>query len=93
MINVKNIIVLGILCAIAPAVSAQAPCEALGDVEFVCGPKNAEDLVLAPGTQWIIASGMAAGAGFYVIDSSSGAWSTLQTQARHDRAMYPRRAW
>ena len=89
MINIKNIMVLGLLCWVAPTVSAQVPCDAVGDVEFVCGPTNAEDLVLVPGEPWIIASGMAAGAGFYLIDSSSGAWSTLQTQARHDAALYP----
>ncbi len=89
MRNIKNIIALGILCVIAPAVSAQTPCETLGDVEFVCGPRNAEDLVLVPGTRWIVASGMAAGTGFYLIDSNSGAWSTLRTQARHDAAVYP----
>jgi len=89
MSNIKNIILLAILCSITPAVAAQERCEPLGDVEFVCGPRNAEDLVLVPGSKWIIASGMAAGTGFYVIDSSSGAWSALQTQARHDAAAYP----
>jgi hypothetical protein len=89
MSDIKNGIVLGILCSIAAGVSAQQSCESSGNVEFVCGPKNAEDLVLVPGTKWIVASGMAAGAGFYLIDSSSGAWSTLSTQARHDAAAYP----
>jgi hypothetical protein len=89
MNSIKNIICLGILCAGAPFVAAQESCEPLGDVEFVCGPKNAEDLVLVPGTPWIVASGMSAGTPFYLIDSSSGEWSELSTEARHDAARYP----
>jgi hypothetical protein len=60
------------------AVQAAEPgCEAFGGIEFVCGIKNAEDLVLVPGTRWIIASGMAPGAGISLIDSRDGTHSTL----------------
>lgn len=87
----RNAFLLVILSALVPAGWAQAPCEPLGDVDFVCGPTNAEDLVLVPGTDWIIASGMAAGAGFTLIDSSSGDWTGLEPEAaRHDAAAYPR---
>jgi hypothetical protein len=102
MMLIKNGFSLGILCAIAPVAAiqsqpgqlqsgnaAQSGCAAIGDVEFVCGPRNAEDLVQVPGTQWIVASGMAAGAGFYSIDSSSGSWSALPIQARHDTGAFP----
>jgi hypothetical protein len=47
---------------------------------------NPEDLVLVPGTQWIVSSGMAEGAGFYLIDSSSGRASLLPFTAQHDPA-------
>ena len=61
---------------------------ASGGLEFVCGIKNAEDLVLVPDTPWIIASGMAAGAGITLIDSRNGAHSTLypgeSPRASHD---------
>jgi hypothetical protein len=71
------------------AVQASEPgCEPSGGLEFVCDIKNAEDLVLVPDTQWIIASGFAAGAGISLIDSRSGAHSTLypgeRPQASHD---------
>lgn len=89
MSTIRNGIVLGILCSLAAAASAQESCDPVGEVEFVCGPTNAEDLVLVPGTKWIVASGMAPGTGFYLIDSESGAWSTLQTQAQHDPEAYP----
>ncbi len=87
--NTKNAaVVLAILFSIAGPASAQESCEPAGNVEFVCGPQNAEDLVLVPATRWIIASSMV-GAPFYVVDSDSGAWSTLPIRARPDVAMYP----
>jgi hypothetical protein len=70
--------------AFAAKAHAQQACDSAGGLSFVCGPKNPEDLVLVPGTKWIISSGMADGAGFYLIDSESGAWSTLGFSAQHD---------
>jgi hypothetical protein len=67
----------------------QAGCDPIGDLNFVCGPVNAEDLVIAPGTDYIVSSGMAAGAGFYVVDTASGEWSPLEYSASHDAAAYP----
>ena len=65
---------------------AQQSCEATGDVRYVCGPQNPEDLVLVPGTQWIVSSGMAEGAGFYLVDSRAGSFSALSFTAQHDPA-------
>ena len=73
----------------APVASSQQPCDAAGAIEFACGLTNPEDLVLVPGTDWIVASGMAAGSGFYLIDSTSREWSALPTSARHDSAKFP----
>jgi sugar lactone lactonase YvrE len=63
---------------------AQQSCAATGDVSYVCGPKNPEDLVLVPGTQWIVSSGMAEGAGFYLVDARGGSFSPLTFTAQHD---------
>ncbi len=52
-------------------------CAAVGDYGFVCGPVSAEDLVLVPGTKWIIASGMAPGASITLIDTQQKSWSNL----------------
>jgi hypothetical protein len=71
---------------LAGGANAADDCAATGGLDFVCGPKNAEDLVLVPGTQWIISSGMQAGSAFYLIDSRDGTWSTVQPQAKHDAA-------
>lgn len=74
---------LGLL---AVAAQAQQTCAADGDVSYVCGPKNPEDLVLVPGTQWIVSSGMAEGAGFYLVDARTGDYGSLTFTARHDPA-------
>jgi hypothetical protein len=48
-----------------------------GEFEFLCGPVAPEDLVLVPGTTWIIASGFAPGAGMALIDSRNKSWAEL----------------
>jgi hypothetical protein len=53
------------------ATAQPAGCEPSGGYGFVCGPANAEDLVLIPGTDWIIASGMAPGASMQMINVKS----------------------
>jgi hypothetical protein len=81
----RTITALSLLCLAAAAHSAEN-CAPTGGLEFVCGPKNAEDLVRVPGTPWILASGMTPGAGFALIDSRDGSWSSLQPGAAHDPA-------
>jgi hypothetical protein len=82
---------VGLVCVswFALAAQAQQGCAPTGDVRYVCGPKNPEDLVLVPGTQWIVSSGMAEGAGFYLIDSQAGSFSTLSFTASHDAQQFP----
>ena len=61
-----------LLLQAAPAAAATA-CAAEGRAHYLCGPANVEDMVLAPGTSWIIASGMAPDGGgpghLYLIDA------------------------
>lgn len=67
-----------VLALVLPLAEAGAnECEAAGDYAFVCGPKSAEDLVLVPGTKWIIASGMVADAAIYLVDSEEKTWAEL----------------
>jgi hypothetical protein len=70
------------LWVVAPA-SAQS-CGPASGLDFICGPKNAEDLVRVPGTPWILASGMTEGASLTLIDSRNGAYSAVRPQAKHD---------
>jgi hypothetical protein len=85
MITPRTWALWAVLC-IAGTANAADDCAAGGGLEFVCGPKNAEDLVLVPGTKWIISSGMEPGAAFYLIDSRDGSFSAVQPQAKHDPA-------
>ena len=40
------------------ALAGENGCAPVGDLHFICGPHHPEDLVLIPGTQWILASGL-----------------------------------
>jgi hypothetical protein len=55
----------GVSVAIALAQGTAAPgaagCDALGNVQFICGVIGPEDLVVVPGGEWVVASGDAAG--------------------------------
>ena len=44
-----------------------AGCDALGTVQFICGVVSPEDLVNVPGSDWVIASGDAAGGAITLI--------------------------
>ena len=61
---------------------AQAPppsgCAPTAGLTFICGLQNPEDLVLVPGTRWLLTSGMAPGAGLNAVD----------TQAKNVRKLY-----
>ena len=63
-------------------------CAPAAGLEFVCGPQNPEDLVLVPGTDFIIASSMTEGAGLVLVDANDATWSVLypgsEPRAAHD---------
>lgn len=67
-------------------------CNSSGEYGFVCGLKNPEDLVLVPGTRWIIASALAPDAAIYLVDSEQKTWSELYPgdapKAVQDMAIY-----
>jgi hypothetical protein len=86
MITLRWLLVLALL-GLSDAALAQQACEPAGGLQFVCGPKNAEDLVRVPDTPWIISSGMADGASFFLIDSRSGAWRPLAFGVKPDAAL------
>ena len=77
------VILLSLPC-IALDANAAADCSPTGGQKFVCGPKNAEDLVLIPGTRWIVASSGDASTPFYLIDSRNGAWKNVQPQVKRN---------
>jgi hypothetical protein len=55
---------LGLAAAFALPQGAAGPasaCDPLGNVQFICGVIGPEDLVVVPGSEWVVASGDAAG--------------------------------
>ncbi|MGH7046021.1 MAG: hypothetical protein ACREE2_06475 [Stellaceae bacterium] len=97
----KTLIALGFIVAFAigaswPAIAA-TPCKPAGKLDFICGPLNAEDLVEVPGTQWIVASGMAGGAAggrgsLHLVNAEDKSWKTLfpgdDPQVKWNKATY-----
>lgn len=81
MRTLMSVVLLGASLSFTVLQASEPGCERSGELEFVCGLKNAEDLALVPGTPWIIASGFAAGAGMTLIDSRDGAHSMLYPDA------------
>ncbi len=81
------LLLLGAIAGCGPA--SEEACAPEGQLSFVCGPRNAEDLVRVPGTAFILSGGMIAGAGFYSIDSAAGSWNGLDFAIAQDRARYP----
>ncbi len=66
----------------------QAPvqgCEPDGALQFVCGPRNAEDLVHLPGTSWVITSGE----GLHLIDIEARTWQMLEVEYLPEGASVP----
>lgn len=66
-----------LLCSWQLAGASDNGCDISGEYGFVCGPKNAEDLVHVPGTKWIISSGAAADGAIYLINSEQKSWTEL----------------
>jgi hypothetical protein len=79
----------GQLAAQAPAVSGCAPA---GNVRFVCGQNAPEDLVVVPGSEWVLASGFAGNGGIHLINvrdkTTSVAYPTATSKERLDAKTY-----
>lgn len=64
------------------SVRAQAPaCAPAGGLNFICGLKSPEDIVLIPNTRYLIASGVEPGAGLQLIDTQAKSATPLFTDA------------
>jgi len=78
--------------AVTAAIEAQSPgCAPSNGLSFICDLQKPEDLVPIPGTRWLIASGMEAGAGLHLIDTRAKRAQSLYasgTPARPDRARF-----
>src|SRR5262245_30617010 len=74
---------LGLLAALAvfqsPARVRAAGCDPAGNLQFICGLVGPEDLVVVPGSSWVIASG----------DTAPGAISLINTRDKTATPLYP----
>ena len=68
----RQLTLLGVTVALVLGHETASPkaagCDALGNVQFICGVISAEDLVVVPGSEWVIASGDAAGGAVTLIN-------------------------
>ncbi len=79
----KALTLLGLAVAFAfpqgtPGARA-AGCDPLGNVQFLCGLVGPEDLVVVPGSAWVIASG----------DAAPGAITLVNVRQKTTTALYP----
>lgn len=88
LVSLSIIVVL----SLSTACAVEDGCEDFDGYSYICGPASAEDLVLIPGTKWIIASGFSGAASLYLIDSEHKTWSDYypanEPRARQDMATY-----
>ncbi len=68
---------LFLLLTSALTLAADSECASSDGYRFICGPRNAEDMVIVPDTKWVIASSLAPGAAIYLIDSQTKKWTGL----------------
>jgi len=70
-----------------------ADCEAAGEVEFICGVINPEDVVAVPYTPFVVASGYGGGGGIHFISARDQTklqvFPTATPRLRHDTDAYP----
>ena len=86
---VSSLAVVGVL---ALATEGAAQCDPDGDVEFVCGPENPEDLIAVPDSPWVIVSSMADDGYLYATDTRDHASRAIfpveGSTPRHDTATF-----
>jgi hypothetical protein len=92
-----TILVVSLACAaicgsLSGTAAQTAACAPSGGLTFICGVQNPEDLVIVPGTRWMIASGMAPGSGLHLVDTQAKTVRNLyaagSSLARADKTRY-----
>ena len=73
-----------ILFYISVTAHGAAECEPDGDIEFICGIMNAEDIIAIPGSDFIIASGR--------ISDSAGSIYAINKNSYESREVFPKNA-
>jgi len=86
-------LLLIVATASAAAAPALAGCDPDGDVAFVCGPVNPEDLIALPDSPWVVVSSMEKEGHLYVADrrdhTVTAVYPTPESPTHHDTAAFP----
>ena len=91
-----GVVALGVVAlalGVSSQIRAQAPsCEPVGEIRFVCGQDGPEDLVIVPGSPWLVASAYGARGGLFAINTKEASSARLFPSAtatdRLDRQNY-----
>ena len=85
-------IAISVVVVFSTVQGADDRCENSGEYSYICGPVSAEDLVLIPGTKWVVASGFGGSVPLYLVDSEQKTWSNFypagEPRARQNMATY-----
>ncbi len=80
------------VCLLGLPAAGAAQCDPDGEVEFVCGPVNPEDLAAVPDSPWVIVSSMADDGHLHATDTrdhtSRRIYPAETSEPRHDTALY-----
>ena len=80
-ISRPSIVALGVVLValgVGSQIRAQAPsCEPVGEIRFVCGQDGPEDLVVVPGSPWLVASAYGASGGLFAINTKEASSTRL----------------
>jgi len=81
-------VVLLLLASMSARAGAASDCQPEAGLSYVCGLQRPEDVLVIPGTPWLIVSGFASGAGLHLVDTrrrlALRAWSRLSSQVARD---------
>ena len=93
-VRARQLVSLAILVVLANSTvyAADDGCEDSNGYSYICGLVSAEDLVLVPGTKWIVASGFGGSVSLYLVDSEQKTWSNFyparELRSLQDMATY-----
>ena len=75
------------------AVTGEAPCEPVGEIQFICDLVSPEDIAIVPGSEWAIASGAREGGRIHLVSvrdkTTTVLFPTPQPDERFDTTTYP----
>src|SRR5437879_1215163 len=92
MISKTVVLVMAFAFPLQLAGQGTAPCNPAGNVQFICGQQGPEDLVLIPGTEWVVVSALAGTGGIRLVNvrdkTAALAYPSATTKERPEAKTY-----